>query len=172
MHEAVMSISIPWSLFGRRPFAPAQTRKHWQVFFQNRSVIKNSGMRRRETRPTVQHKSNCAACFLCYRITCWWDDGSLSPNNTIRTGCMWLRSPVRLRRVNNIIVILERVINYDHAILIIKQVMLHSAPKNFLDFEHMTSQKVMLPKVSLSGSNNKWFMVKINLHLFILVFFT
>lgn len=87
MHEPVMSISILITFRGR-PFALSQTRKHWQVFFQNRTVIKNSSMRWRKTRPTVQHKSNCAACFLYYRITCWWDDGSLSLNNAIRIGCM------------------------------------------------------------------------------------
>lgn len=41
----------------------------------------------------VPHKSNCAACFCRDHITCWWDDGSLSLNNAIRTGR--LRTPIQ-----------------------------------------------------------------------------
>lgn len=127
MHEPVMSISILIT-FRSRPFALFANLENTGRCFSKRTVIKNSSMRWRKTRPTVQHKSNCAACFLYYRITCWWDDGSLSLNNAIRIGCMWLRSNARqAMQVNNIIVILESVINYDHAIMIIKQanVILH-----------------------------------------------
>lgn len=108
--------------FRGQPFALPQTRRHVQVFFQNRTVIKDSSMRWRKTHPTVQHKSNCAGCFLCYRITCWWDDGSLSLNTAITIGCM---IPGSALWVNNIIVILGTMINYDYEIMIINSSIAH-----------------------------------------------
>lgn len=80
------------------------------------SLIKNSSKQWRKTRPTVQHKSNCIACFLCYRITCWRDDGSLSPNNAIRNLVPLTQIAGSVLQVN-IVVILESLINYDKTIM-------------------------------------------------------
>lgn len=118
MHESVMSSSTPWWLLGADLLLSLRRADTGRCFSKIEALLKIQACGGGKTHPTVQHKSNCTACFLCYRITCWWDDGSLSLNNAITIGCMIPGSPLR---VNNITVILGSVINYDYEIMIIKK---------------------------------------------------